>query len=251
MDKDNKTPSRAALLKTLDFLYEKALKGIPHASSSVEELAEIYLKGDTEPEKAAKTMLKSQIIKCTATGVITGIGGFSTLPVSIPANVAGILYMQLRMIACAAQIAGYDIYDPVIRAYTYACLSGVSIRGVERDVDDIRERAAVRLLAKTGEKGVLNLAKLIPLIGAGVNGGIDYVGTKTVADRAYGVFFENKRSFEEEKSLYRRGADLYKKHTGKDLGEDVKAFAARQKKNAGNLWMRVWESRREESGKDD
>ncbi|MBR2561674.1 MAG: EcsC family protein [Eubacterium sp.] len=223
------------LLNTLDTIYNKALQGIPGASVSVDELAERYLSRDDSPEKAAKIMLRNQIAKCTTSGVVTGFGGFSTLPVSIPVNVASVLYMQLRLIACTARMAGFEPSDATVRAYAYACLSGVSIRSKKRDLEDIRMRSALRLLAKAGEKGVLNLAKLIPVIGAGVNGGIDYVGAKAVSDRAYQVFFENDYAFEEEKSLYRRGKDLYRKYTGNELEKDAEAFAARQKERARKL----------------
>ena len=215
VDAGKKSITYTGLLKLLDFLYGKALKGIPHVSSSVEELAESYLKDGVEPEKASRRMLRGQIAKCTVSGVITGIGGFSTLPVSVPANVASILYMQLRMIACTARMAGFEPSDPTVRAYAFACLGGVSIRTAGESLQDLRKKSALRMLAKTGERGVLNLAKLIPLVGAGINGGIDYAGARAAAKRAYQVFFRLDLTIEEEKSLFRRGEELYRKIYGK------------------------------------
>ena len=238
-DPGKKSLTYSGLLKLLDSLYDKALKGIPRVSSSVEELADIYLKNGAEPEKAARSMLRGQIAKCTASGVITGIGGFSTLPVSVPANVASILYMQLRMIACTARMAGFEPSDPTVRAYAFACLGGVSIRSAGENLQDLREKAALRMLAKTGERGVLNLAKLIPLVGAGVNGGIDFAVARAAADRAYQVFFRLDLTVEEEKSLFRRGEELYRKYTGNDLKEDARAFTERQKQHIKNIWGKI------------
>ena len=39
------------------------------------------------------------------------------------------------------------------------------------------------------EKGLVNLGKMIPLVGAVINGGFDFVETKVIADRAYNLFF--------------------------------------------------------------
>lgn len=228
MDKktENQKPANEwMLLRILDTLYDKAQKGIPQISSSVSELAAQYMEGKDDPEKAARAMQRSQITKCTAAGVITGIGGVITLPVSIPANVSGVMYMQLRMISCTAKMAGFDPTDPTVRAYSYACFAGVSVRTPEQDLESLRARAAARLLARAGEKGVLHLAKLIPVVGAGVNGAVDLAATRTIADRALRMFFQKDYDMEDEQSLYSRGADLYRRLRGKDLDEDIRDFA--------------------------
>ena len=223
---ENRQPlTKRLLLKTMDTLYDKAQTGITQISLSVTELAAQYMQGKDDPEKAAKVMLRSQIAKCTVAGVITGIGGVITLPVSIPANVSGLMYMQLRMISCAAKMAGFDPADPTVRAYSYACFAGVSVRTPDQDLDDLRAKAAARILARMGEKGVLHLAKLIPVVGAGVNGAVDLAATRTIADRALRMFFQKDYDMEDEQSLYSRGADLYRRLRGKDLDEDIRDFA--------------------------
>ena len=206
--------TNGVLLSILDTLYDKAQKGLPQISSSVTELAAQYMEGKDDPEKAARAMLRSQIVKCTMTGVITGVGGVMTLPVSIPVNVSGVMYMQLRMISCTAKMAGFDPTDPTVRAFSYACFAGVTVRTPDQDLDGLRAQAAARLLSRMGEKGVLNLAKLVPVIGAGVNGAIDLVGTRTIAERAFNMFFKKQYDAVDAKSLFRRGADLYRHFRG-------------------------------------
>lgn len=72
--------------KLLDSCYEKCLNGIPMVSPSVEDMANDYLAKHETREKACKAMLKNQITKCTTSGIVTGFGGFITMPVAIPAN---------------------------------------------------------------------------------------------------------------------------------------------------------------------
>ena len=49
----------------------------------------------------------------------------------------------------------------------------------------------MRLLTKYGTKGAINLGKLIPGVGAAVGGGLDFLETKIIANRAYKWFFDN------------------------------------------------------------
>ena len=45
------------------------------------------------------------------------------------------------------------------------------------------------MIGKFGEKGILNLGKLVPGVGAVINGGLDYAETKVIGNRAYKAFF--------------------------------------------------------------
>lgn len=72
-------------------------------------------------------MLKNQILKCTTSGFLTGFGGIITLPITIPTNIGSVLYVQMRMIACTAYLAGYDLKSDQVQTFVYACLAGVSV----------------------------------------------------------------------------------------------------------------------------
>ena len=39
------------------------------------------------------------------------------------------------------------------------------------------------MIGKFGEKGILNLGKLVPGVGAVINGGLDYAETKVIGNR--------------------------------------------------------------------
>ena len=205
-------PTNEDILQILSALYDKSLDGIPYVSPPVGKLANDYLTKHSDTSKAAKAMLNNQVAKCTTSGFITGFGGVITLPVTIPANIGSVLYVQMRMIACAAYIGGYNLDDDQVQTFVYACLAGVSLNEVVKKfgvqlgqklalqgvkkipgkvLTKINQRIGFRLLTKFGEKGLINIGKIIPVIGAVINGGFDFTETKIIANRAYKMFIEN------------------------------------------------------------
>lgn len=204
--------SQEDILKVLDTCYEKATNGISKISPSIDQLAGDYLSKHTSKEEAIKDMLKKQVLKCTTSGFITGFGGAITLPVTIPANIGSVLYVQMRMIACTAYMAGYDISSDQVQTLVYACLAGLSVGEIAKQfgikfgqkvavgmiekipgkvLTKINQKVGFRLLTKFGEKGLINLGKLVPGVGAVINGGVDFAETKAIAKRAYQMFVEN------------------------------------------------------------
>lgn len=156
-------------------------------------------------------MLKNQVAKCATSGFITGFGGFITLPITMPANISSVLYVQMRMIACTAYMAGYDLSSDQIQTFIYACLAGVSVNalckkfgvnfgkklanvGIKKipgkTITKINQKIGFRFVTKFGEKGLINLGKMIPVVGAAINGGFDLVETKAIAKRAYKMFID-------------------------------------------------------------
>lgn len=199
------------IMKLLDSCYEKCLNGIPKVSPSVEELANDYLKKHRTTEEACRAMLKNQIAKCTTSGVVTGFGGFITMPVAIPANVGSVIYVQMRMIACVAYMADYELDSDQTQTFIYSCLVGVAVNGLLKQagikigvkftnglikkipgkvLTKINQKVGFRFITKFGTKGIVNLGKLLPGVGAIVGGGLDLVETKIIAERAYKWFFK-------------------------------------------------------------
>ncbi len=201
------------VVKILDGVYDNVLNGLGKASPSVKDFADDYLVKEKEPSTAAKKMINNQIIKCTTSGFITGFGGLITLPITIPVNISSVLYVQMRMIACTAYMAGYDLKSDQVQTLVYACLAGVSVSQVVKQTSvkigvkittstikkipgktltKINQKVGFRFVTKFGEKGVINLGKLVPGVGAVIGGGVDYVETKIIAKRAYDWFFEGE-----------------------------------------------------------
>ncbi|WP_291244499.1 EcsC family protein [Fournierella sp.] len=209
-----------SIMSILDTCYQKAVNGIERVSPPVEKLAEDYLNKYQDPSEAARKMISNQIIKCTTSGFITGFGGLITLPIAVPANVSSVLYVQMRMIACTAYLAGYDLKSDQVQTLVYACLAGVAVNGVLKKagiqfgqkiamnlikkipgevLTKINQKVGFRFLTKFGEKGLINLGKMVPGVGAVISGGLDFAETKIIAERAYRWFFENDFTVEDKR----------------------------------------------------
>ena len=228
-EKEKKTViAQEDVMKILDSCYEKCLNGIPKVSPSVEEMANDYLKKYKTKEEACKAMIRNQITKCATSGFITGFGGFITMPVTLPANITSVIYVQMRMIACTSYMAGFDLDSDKTQTLVYACLAGVAVNNVIKQASikfgvkfanglikkipgkvliKINQKVGFRFATKFGTKGIINLGKLIPGVGAVIGGGLDLVETKIIAERSYKWFFEhdfsvNKKDNEEEIEVY-------------------------------------------------
>lgn len=204
-----KNLSQEDVMGLLDTCYTKCLDGIPKVSPSIEDMANDYLIKYDSTEDACKAMLKNQITKCTTSGFVTGFGGVITMPVTLPANVGNVMYVQMRMIACTAYMAGFDLNSDQTQTFVYACLAGVAVNGLLKKagisfgvklatgvvkkipgkvLTKINQKVGFRFITKFGTKGVVNLGKMVPGVGAIVGGGLDFVETKVIADRAYRWF---------------------------------------------------------------
>lgn len=204
--------SAEQIMSVLSQCYEKALNGLP-TSKTAKQVADEYMRRYPDRDLAIKKLVDAQVLKCTTSGFLTSLGGFITLPVAIPANLASVMYVQLRMIASIAVIGGYDPSDDEVQTLAYACLAGMSagdickIAGVKA-VNAIATKAIIkklpgalcikinkavgfRFITKAGEKGIINLTKVVPIVGGVFGGGVDYVGTKAIAKKAYNMFIKD------------------------------------------------------------
>ena len=98
-------------------------------------------------------MINNQVAKCTTSGFLTGLGGLIILPIAIPANISSVLYVQMRMIAGIAYMAGYDLKSDQVQTLVYACLAGVSVNQiVKKLVLKLEKKLLIKLLKKYQEK---------------------------------------------------------------------------------------------------
>ena len=67
-------------------------------------------------------------------GFVTNLGGFVTLVVGAPTNLAGVALIQSRMVAAIAHLRGYDLDDSRVRHAVLTTLLG------KRIVDDLVEK---------------------------------------------------------------------------------------------------------------
>lgn len=197
------------IMKILNTCYDKAIYGGIANTKDCFDLASEYIQKYQEPKKAAEKFINWQIAKCTTSGFLTSLGGLFTLPIAVPANLASVWYVQLRMIATLAVIGGLEPSDDSVRTLAYICLTGTSVSKVCREagvqftnkltismikkipgtvLTKINQKVGFRFLTKFGTKGIVNLWKLVPIAGGIIGGGIDFIGTRVIASKAYKIF---------------------------------------------------------------
>jgi len=205
----NPNPSEQSVA-FLDKVYDIVVNGIPKVDKSIPELAAEYTGRYGNGDKAIKEFVKVQVMKCTTTGFVTGLGGLLTLPVTIPADLASSLYVELRMLATIAYMRGYDIHEDKVKTLVYVCIVGnaagdllkqAGIKGIneiaakkilpkisEELIKKINTAIGVRLLSKGGTKGIINVGRAIPLLGGIVGGVYNYAEVKLFAKKAMKFF---------------------------------------------------------------
>ncbi len=177
---------------------------------SAQELADLALRDTRTPEGAVKKIVRSHVVKGGVGGFVTGIGGFVTMPVALPANVVEFYVGATRMVAAIATLRGHDVDDPQVRSAVLLALVGseadevlsrVGLTGGSGKVVGLvgqqlppaallmlNKAIGFRLLRGVGEKAFARLGRAIPLAGGVVGGGIDVWMMKRIADHALSEF---------------------------------------------------------------
>jgi hypothetical protein len=150
-------------------------------------------------------VVRGHLKLAAAGGFVTGLGGFVTLPVALPANVVEFYVVATRMVASIASLRGYDIKQPEIRSAVLLTLVGA-------DADDLLKKAGVlstgrlanlaaqrlpgpalmvvnkavgfRLLTTASKKSLTRLGKGVPMVGGVLGAGLDTYLLKRIADQA-------------------------------------------------------------------
>ncbi|HET9499133.1 MAG TPA: hypothetical protein VFO98_02615 [Marmoricola sp.] len=157
-------------------------------------------------EAAIKHVVRHHVVGGGVGGFVTGLGGFVTLPVALPANVLEFYVQATRMVAAVATLRGYDVADPQVRTAVLLTLVG-------SNADEVLKKAGVatgggrltslalgklppaallvvnkalgfRLLRGVGEKAFSRLGRGVPLVGGVIGGGIDGWMMKRIAEQA-------------------------------------------------------------------
>ena len=203
--------NESKIMDVLKWSYEKAVQGVAGLDSAY-DLAEDYMKGNDSLYDQVNSLIRWQNTKAGTSGFLTGLGGIITLPIAIPANVASVMYVQIRMIAAIAHMGGHNLNDDRVKSLVFVCLTGNAAKDILKDVGivvgkklaenaiknisgktitAINQKVGFRLLTKFGEKGVVNLGKTIPLLGGIVGATFDSVSTNTVGNIARDTFITN------------------------------------------------------------
>ncbi len=201
-----------AIMKLLDYAYNTAINGLP-GFDDAESMAEDYLKKDGDLNSQVNSLINWQTAKAGTSGFLSGLGGIIVLPVAIPANIASVMLLQVRMIAAIAHMGGHNLQDDKVKTLVYACLAGNGAKEILKNTGiqvgkkvgvqaiknipgkvlvAINQKVGFRLVTKFGEKGIVNLVKLVPLLGGIIGGSVDIASTSIVGNTAKNIFINNK-----------------------------------------------------------
>lgn len=125
--------TESKMMQVLDWSYDKAVNGVAGLDSAL-ELAESYLSEGGSLEDQVNSLIRWQNTKAGTSGFLTGLGGLVTMPVSIPANITSVMYVQIRMIAAIAHMGGHDLNNDKVKSLVYACLAGNAAKDILKDV---------------------------------------------------------------------------------------------------------------------
>jgi len=177
--------------------------------NSARESAQEALKGRTS-EQAIKVLIRNHCLIAGSQGFVTNIGGFITMPVTLPANIGAAYLIQTHLAAAIAHVHGHDLDGEEVRTAILLCLLGNAgtevvkqfgikvgtkytmtlIRRIPMTViHQINRKAGFALVAKYGTKrAAVTLAKGIPFVGGGIGGTMDAVATGAVGTFARNFF---------------------------------------------------------------
>lgn len=205
---DERTPDAGGLARTAVTLVEKLLDiGIDGRGpfDSAQQVADGARSDHADADAAIDAVVRQHTRMAAAGGFVTGLGGFVTLPVALPANVVEFYAVATRMVASVASLRGYDLHLPGVRAAVMLTLVGA-------DADDLLKKAGVvstgrlanlaaqrlpgpalmvlnkgigfRLVSTVGKSALSRFGKGVPVVGGVVGAGVDVFLLRRIADQA-------------------------------------------------------------------
>ena len=204
-----KIENPSTMMKLLDWTYEKVIDGIP-GFDTAQELGDSYLDQGGTLEQKINSLIRWQNTKTGTSGFVTGLGGIITLPVAIPANVSSVLFIQIRMIAAIAHMCGHDVNNDRVKTLVYVSLCGSSAKDILKQawiqfgvkmsqsminkyltrevIKAINKAVGFRLITKNGTTGIINVGKMVPVLGGIIGATFDATTTNIIGNTARNIF---------------------------------------------------------------
>ena len=142
--------------QTLTWAYKQALSSHGPIDGAI-ALAESYQDRHGCPRRDAHALIRWQTVQAAGLGFITGVPGLPAMPVTLPANLTSVLFIQIRMMAALAYLGGYDLNDDRVKTLCLACLCGHAARTILREAGiEISQKMAVSALKRGCLRGPLS-----------------------------------------------------------------------------------------------
>lgn len=193
---------------TLEWISDAGIKGLG-VLPTPEQTAADYKHAGTCTEDAIDSLITWRIAQASGTGFISGLGGITTMPITIPAGLAASYALGANTAATVAHLKGYDVHTEQVKTLILLCLIGEAGESILKTAGiavgnkicknlikqipgkvliEINKKVGFRLVTKAGEKGVVNLMKFVPLVGGVVGGTIDALFVKNCGEAAKKIF---------------------------------------------------------------
>ncbi len=186
----------AALLKPL---YSQVVREWPFLGTPV-AVAARFDDEAKDSAKVAERIVEFYLSLCGSAGFVCGVPGLVAAPVTLPANIVSIAFLQLHMCAALATLGGFDARSSTVREMSIRCLLGDSKATRERDeLEGVAKRVAtkvaergVRVITEQALKGASQVVlRRIPLVGGAIGCTSDVLTTRRVAAAARKAFLES------------------------------------------------------------
>jgi len=175
------------------------------------QLADDYRRSGRTTDQCVENFIDWQTAKAGMAGFALGLPGLAFMPVTAPTDLVSTTYLQLRMAAVIGLLYGWDPRSDQFRTIAYMSLLGSAAAEVAREfgvragtklaaaqiarvpgkvLTRINQAVGTRLVTKAGSTGLLNLTKLVPVVGGIVGGGLNVVFTRQIGKVAAGLLRE-------------------------------------------------------------
>jgi hypothetical protein len=171
-------PDDSAIARPVQLLLAIGIDGQGPLTSAV-ELADAARTSSLTTEEAVARVARTTIIRGATGGFITGLGGFSAMPVALPVNVVEFYVQAGRMVSAIAILRGHDVGDSQVRKAVLQTL-------VRTQHDSVLVKAVAATRAGALTWGLLRLLPSGALLVA--SKGIGFRLLRAMAERLFGRF---------------------------------------------------------------
>lgn len=169
-------------------------------------------------EAAIRRIVREAVGAAGTTGLVTGLGGFVAMPVTVPASAVSNFLINARMVGAIAYLRGYSPTDPHVQTMIQLVVAGVGIEKMATEfgvkvgeqavqkaavratlyaieavpvviVDRVGIRAGYLLVARYGtSRTAAALSKMVPILGGLAGGAVDASFTRATGALAMKAF---------------------------------------------------------------
>ena len=195
----------AAATALVSKLVDVGIDGLGPLKSAKDVAAKALRETHGDVEAAVDEIVRDHSRIAALGGFATGIAGFTTMLVSIPANLVEFYAVATRMTAAIAHLRGHDVDQPAVRTEILLTLVGADSRSVlakarispSGALTDgalaqlpapalmlINKAIGMNLLSQFGKRALSRLGRLVPVAGGAVGAGLDWKLLRGIAKDA-------------------------------------------------------------------